>query len=694
AEACAVALERALLQERLLGERRLLDAVLAQAPVGVTVAEAPSSRIVLYNAAAERILGHPSIPSTRVEHYASYGGVHADGTPLAAEEYPTARAFLHGEHVQNELMHYRRGDGRDTLLEISAVPVRSPDGAITAAVCVFSDVSARQNAEQALRASEERYRQIFDAAPQVIWTNQPDGSNSVFNSGWYELTGQTREEAASYGWLKALHPEDRERLRAGREEAIRKGVAYAIEFRAKDARGGYRWLVGRVVPLRGATGEIEGWLGAAIDIHERRRAETVQRFLAEASAVLSRALDEREVLEQATRLVVPELAEWCVVDLNTAGGLERVAVFHRDPAAAPHVEVIKRHRPRQGGPSPVLTAFRTGEARLITHFSDAEQEASVESEEHLAAMRALAPRTLLVVPLVARERVLGTLTLLAGAGREPYTQDDLMLAQDLARRCALAIENTRLLTSLQRALRTRDDFLSSVAHDLRNPLTVIKMRAALLSAEVARRGNIVPERLTSAAERILLASDEMGSMIESLVDLMRGETGQRPNLRRTQVDMGALTRDVVADQQQGPRRHQVQLQTPEAPVSAPVDEVRVRRIVRNLLTNAVKYSPEGTRIDVSVQQREVAGAGWAVVEVKDHGLGIPARDLPHLFERFFRGENVVGRIPGTGLGLFGSRQLAEQHGGRIEVASVEGEGSTFSLWLPQLPPATGEAQSS
>ncbi|RKG72071.1 PAS domain S-box protein, partial [Corallococcus exercitus] len=345
-DACATALERTLLHERSQRERRLLDSVLEQAPMGVIVAEAPSSRILFYNAASERILGHPVIPSADVSHYARYGGYHADGSPVAAEEYPTARALLKGEQVRNELMRYRRGDGQTALLEISAAPLRTPDGAITASVCVFADVTERQHAEQRLRASEERYRQLFDAAPQVIWTNRTDGGNTQFNSLWFKLTGQTLEDAAHYGWLNAIHPEDRARLKAQREEAIRQEQAYAIDFRLRMVNGGYRWQVGRVVPLYDDSGKFEGWLGAAIDIHERRRAEAVQRFLAEASATLARSLDERETIEQATRLMVPELADWCLVDLQTPGGMERAAVFHPDPSAAEAVEIIRRHRPR------------------------------------------------------------------------------------------------------------------------------------------------------------------------------------------------------------------------------------------------------------------------------------------------------------------------------------------------------------
>jgi signal transduction histidine kinase len=340
----------------------------------------------------------------------------------------------------------------------------------------------------------------------------------------------------------------------------------------------------------------------------------------------------------------------------------------------------------------VVGVARAGLARLVSHFDDAAYQSMVSSDELLAAVRALAPHSLMVVPLMARERLLGTLTLLRGPGSERYSEEDLVLAQDFSQRCGLAIDNARLLTELQRALRTRDDFLSSVAHDLRNPLTVVKMRAGMLRAEVAR-GSIVPERLTSSAGRILSATEEMGSMIDSLLDLVRAEMGQRPSLRRTEVDLGALARGVALDQQQAAHRHQLHVHTPETPVFASLDEVRVRRVVRNLLLNAVKYSPEGGLIEVRVQQREVEGSGWAVLEVRDSGLGIPARDLPHLFERFFRGENVVGRIPGTGLGLFGARQIAEQHGGRIEVKSVEGQGSTFTVWLPQQPPPSEEQPS-
>ncbi|WP_375758412.1 ATP-binding protein [Corallococcus exercitus] len=682
-DACATALERALLHERLQRERRLLDSVLEQAPVGVIVAEAPSSRILFYNAASERILGHPVIPSADVSHYARYGGYHADGTPVAAEDYPTARALLKGEQVRNELMRYRRGDGQDSLLEISAAPVRTPDGTITASVCVFADVTERQQAEQRLRASEERYRQLFEAAPQVIWTNRTDGGNTQFNSLWFKLTGQTLEEASNYGWLNAIHPEDRVRLKLQREEAIRQEQAYAIDFRLRMVNGGYRWQVGRVVPLYGDSGKLEGWLGAAIDVHERRRAEAVQHFLSEASATLARSLDERETIEQATRLMVPELADWCIVDLQTPNGLERAAVFHPDPSAASAVEIIRRHRPRPESPSPVLEVFRTGQARLVERFDDEDYRATVSSDEHLVAVRALAPHTLLVIPLVARERLLGAITLLRGGARERFTEEAQVLAQDFSQRCAQAIDNARLLTELKRSLRTRDDFLSSVSHDLRNPLSVIMMRAAGLRAEVDQRGSIVPERLTTATTRILSAAEEMRSMVESLLDVVRSEMGQQPNLRRVQLDVGELVRGVIVDQQQVTQRHTFQVHTPETPVMAFLDEVRVRRVVRNLLLNAVKYSPEGSSIDVHVQQGDAEGRSWAVIEVRDQGIGIPASDLPHLFERFHRGGNVVGRIPGTGLGLFGARQLVEQHGGRITVTSVEGQGSTFRVWLPQ-----------
>ncbi|MBF5041834.1 MULTISPECIES: PAS domain S-box protein [Myxococcaceae] len=670
---------------RMQAERRLLDAVLAQAPVGVIAAEAPGGRVVLYNAASEQVLGHPVIPSEAVTQYARYGGLTADGTPVDPEAYPTARA-LRGETVRDERMRYLRGDGSETLLQISAAPVREPGGAITAAVCVFTDVSERERAEAQLRASEERYRQIFEAAPQVIWTNRVDGTDTRFNARWRELTGQTPEVSAGVGWQEAIHPEDRPRLRELRAQGIREERPYAVDFRVRTASGRYHWLLARVVPLKGAEGRLEGWLGAGLDIHERKRTEELQRFLSEASATLARALGEREVLEEAVRLAVPELCDWCVVDLNAPGGLQRAAVFHPDPALAEHVETLRRHGPRAGSASPVLEVFRTGRAQLLQPYPEAQLRTHVQNDAHHAAVRALSPESMLVVPLLARERVLGTFVLTRSAGREPYTPEDVALAEDFGRRCGLALDNARLLTELQRSLRTRDDFLSSVAHDLRNPLSVVALRAGMLRAEV-ERGGIAPERITAAAARIGAASDEMAAMVESLVDLVRSEMGAPPTLRLSLVDLASLARDVAQDlQQQEARTHRLQLSMPATAVKAAVDEVRVRRVLRNLVTNAVKYSPEGREISVRVQERAREGKAGALIEVRDEGMGIPAGDLPHLFGRFFRGENVVGRIPGTGIGLFGARQIVEQHGGSIEVKSVEGEGSTFSVWLPLAAP--------
>ena len=167
-----------------------------------------------------------------------------------------------------------------------------------------------------------------------------------------------------------------------------------------------------------------------------------------------------------------------------------------------------------------------------------------------------------------------------------------------------------------------------------------------------------------------------------MLDSTRLEAGQRLELRRDLTDAVALARRVAAEQQATTERHRVRVETALPELTGAWDAVRLGRVLDNLLANAIKYSPAGGDVVVTVAREDRAGAAWAVLAVTDHGLGVPAADLPRIFERFRRAGNVAGRIGGTGIGLASARQLVEQHGGTIAVDSVEGAGSTFTVRLP------------
>ncbi len=235
----------------------------------------------------------------------------------------------------------------------------------------------------------------------------------------------------------------------------------------------------------------------------------------------------------------------------------------------------------------------------------------------------------------------------------------------------------------------RDQSISTLTHDLGQPLTTIRGFAQLLQRAIARHEHVDVERLVAGLDSIDRATGEMLGMVQELLDAMRLQAGRRLDLKRGPIDLVALAARQVALQQQASELHHFGVSAPAEPVTGLWDAGRLGRVLANLLSNAVKYSPEGGEITVEVHTEPcepVEGSGftatWAVLAVHDHGLGIPPADLPHVFERFHRGANVAGRIDGTGIGLAGARQIVEQHGGLICIDSGEDEGTTVTVRLP------------
>jgi len=227
------------------------------------------------------------------------------------------------------------------------------------------------------------------------------------------------------------------------------------------------------------------------------------------------------------------------------------------------------------------------------------------------------------------------------------------------------------------ALRAREELAAVLSHDLLTPLTVIKAQSDLLTRRLARGGGDM-ERVQAGLQVVSDAANRAIGMIQELLDTAQIDAGHELDLLRAPTDLAMLAKRAVEAQEAATPDCRLLL-TAEAPTYANVDAARIGRVLQNLLSNAVKYSQPGTEIRLSVSS---ADDGWARIAIQDHGMGVPAADLPLLFRRFHRGSNVAGRIPGTGLGLAGSRAIVEQHGGSIAVESREGRGSTFTVLLP------------
>ncbi len=246
-------------------------------------------------------------------------------------------------------------------------------------------------------------------------------------------------------------------------------------------------------------------------------------------------------------------------------------------------------------------------------------------------------------------------------------------------------ERARLVgeqAAAEAALRTRNEMLATIAHDLRTPLTTIHGVTQLLARRVARGARLTPEDLQRQLEQIARSTTRMTRLIDDLVDVARLRAGHPLELRRVPTDLVALARQAAAEAQRSTDEHTVVFEAAEPAIEGLWDAARLERVLANLLGNAVKYSPAGSEVRVTVGREGTPPDGWAVLRVRDQGIGIPAADQPRIFERFYRAANVAGQIQGTGIGLAGARQIVEQHGGTITVQSQEGAGSTFTVRLP------------
>ncbi|HEX8969466.1 MAG TPA: ATP-binding protein [Chloroflexota bacterium] len=412
-----------------------------------------------------------------------------------------------------------------------------------------------------------------------------------------------------------------------------------------------------------------------------RKAQHRLTMLAEASLLLASSFDYEATLREVAALAVPTLADWCTVSMLTeTGAVRQVASTYADPGKHEVVRQVRQYAPGPRASSALAQALRSGQSGLHRQVSDAERASIANDPEHARLLCAIGARSMMIVPLMARGRTLGALTLVTSRPDREYDLDDLVLAEDLARRCATAVDNARLYREAQDALRVRDQFLAVAAHELRSPLTRLKSHTEVL-LEVLADGQPNVTQLESSLHRMNAAIDRLAVLTTDLLDVSR--LRRRMPLRRQTIDLGALVRAVASEHQQhSSTRNRTLLNLPSAPSRVLADPDRIGQVVGNLLDNAAKYSPAGGEIQVSLEMTDAE----AILRVRDRGIGLPEGAAERIFEPFSRAANAfAGNIPGLGLGLYICRQIVQRHGGRIWAESAgEGSGTTIHVWLPRF----------
>jgi PAS domain S-box-containing protein len=640
-----------------------------------------------------------------------------------------------------------------------------------------------QHIGELARASEERYRRLADAMPQMVWTADASGSTTYLNRRWFETTGLGPGEPGSTRWYSAVHPEDLPLVRAARNKTLRSGESFELEARFRTTDGTYRWHLVRVLPIRAEAGDAESWIGTATDIDDRRRAEDLRGFVASAGELLSASLDYSTALASVAELAVQDFAHFCAVHLARPDrSLAEVAVAHRDPGKAPFVRELLA-RQIATGDAGAAAVVRAGETELTTDAERAFAGTGDELESELLA--ALEPRSAICVPLTARNAVFGAITFVSAEGGHLYGAEELFAAQEVARRAATALENARLYreaaerAEAARVLATIADGVAlvdrsgtvrlwnvaaerilgvpepealgrkladvipawaTVESRVRIGKSGEPVRAERVPIELSDReawlsitavgfddgvvyafGDLEQERALEAMRHDLVAtvSHELRTPIAAIfgaaVTLCRTDIEIDPQIRgkllevisdesgrlagivddlllASQLDAGNLTASVercdaveiaelelAAARAHVPENVELVLHPHGDVPEVAADPGQLRQVLANLIENAVKYSPDGGAVEVSV-----APAGKRVrIAVTDSGLGIPPEAQRRIFEKFYRLDPNMDRgIGGTGLGLYISSELVRRVDGRIWVESDGKQGSTFYVELP------------
>jgi len=653
-----------------------------------------------------------------------------------------------------------------------------------------------QDLAEVQRVGEERYRFLAESIPQQVWTALGDGSLDYVNQQVLDYFGTVPEGLLHWTWTNTVHPEDLPAAIERWTQALETEDPLEVAVRLKRASDGvYRWHLSRAVAFRDEAGAVVKWFGTNTDMEDQKRAEERQQFLLEAGAALGASLDYERTLAEVASLSVPRIADWCVIALLEEGHLKQVAVAHQDPEKVQLVHELHERYPADEDASIGLHhVARTAESELMAEVPSDLAGRVARDDLHLELLQLLGLRSYMCVPLVARGRTMGALSFaLAESGRN-YGPDDLWLAEELARRAAIAIDNAQLYFEAERraqagkvldtvgdgvflvdregtvilwnpaaeqitALRQADvlnrraadvipgwdaisplvpvgsgpgtraetvplevggkerwlsisgvgfdegtvyafrditemhaveemktDFVATVSHELRTPLAAIYGAAVTLRRDDLKVDESIRIRLldvvTEESERLAQIVNDL--LLASHLDSGRLQVAMRP------TDVRELAVAVIDSAETHlPQNIVLKLISPKRLPAVAADPDQLRRVLVNLVDNAIKYSPEGGPVEVKLER----SAENVRVSVRDHGLGIPPNEQQLIFEKFYRLDPDMNRgIGGTGLGLYISRELVHRLNGKIWVESANSAGSTFIVEIPVARPAKKPAR--
>ena len=525
----------------------------------------------------------------------------------------------------------------------------------------ITDNSQRANV---FSPGEKLFRALIENSSDAIALVSREGLFTYVSPSVQKILGFTPEELLGHNTLELFPPDH---LPAALEQfdtvAKTPGLTVTVEHTCIHKDGSLRWLESTITNHLHDP-HIQAFVANFRDISERKQAEERQHILDQVSNLVVSSLDQQITLTEIAQLLVPSLADYCrIAILDEQHEIQEIAVNHTDPDKVALVQALYDQYKDQAEPVyGVQKLLRTGKPDLISNVS---QDVLAHIQVHpdmLDILRELALKSYMGVPLIARDRIIGAITFSSVQPSREYTKADLYFAQELARRIASALDNVHLYRQAQAEIRERknaeealresearkDEFISMASHELKTPLTRME------------------EQL-----------DKLTKLVSDLLDVTKMQTGKL-EFREERFFLNELVRETLENLQGTMETHHLQLEE-VTDVQVLGDKDRLGQVLINLLTNAIKYSPEADTVIVRVSADEHN----AIVSVQDFGIGIAETHQEKIFERFYQvNDGTEKTFPGLGIGLYISSQIVRGHHGRLWVESAKGAGATFYVTLP------------
>lgn len=560
------------------------------------------------------------------------------------------------------------------------------------------DVTAQKEAECRLRRYVDEIKDLYNHAPCGYHSLDLQGRYLEVNDTEAALLGYSREELIGKTFFMELLEEEGMRSFLNAFCRLREGgTLQQLEVKVRRKDGHLIPVLMNATALRDDRGQIISCRFSLMDLTERKRAEESRdltfraefarkeaeasafraSFLAEATQALASSLDPDEVLNRIARLAVPQICDWCIIDVVTEDQQMERVITHCDPIVEKRaLELNRKYPPRledEGGSAGVI---RDGRPVLVAEINEAGLKKFHRAPEYASFVRSLRPVSYMAVPITLRDKTIGAINFMSTSLGRHFTHSDLDLAAELGRRAALALENARLYRLAREAVATRDDFLSIASHELKTPITSLKLRLQMGLRSLHQNRPVTTETLGKVLDISHAQVERLTSLIDDLLDISRIQAGKF-SLNFEEVDLGELLNDVISrfSSDAAASRCMVSVRVPGR-VLGHWDRTRMEQIVVNLFSNAIKYAP-GSRIVISAEQQ----AGHLRLSVKDSGPGIPLEKQGRIFDRYER-VTTDKHTAGLGLGLFIVREIVQAHHGRIWLESSAGNGSNFIVEMP------------